>query len=470
MGIFLLVTVIINYVMAYGIEDYCSVNQFPVKGHFMEFTKEPSTAEFAIVGKFKGIHCCAKGYWSIEWYKDGKPYPWLGVRSPLIIYPESVNQTVYTQAVTMDGAGSYTCLLRNDSMVYNHTINLEVFERVPYDPKITYISEDTEISLGQSIRLFCEAFVGRVDLPDTHYEVIWSKYGENRTFENDSRISQIKISREDNQTFGTFLIIKDSKKEDCGKYMCTISKPGKTIELFTRIYETRKNTFYINPNPVPYKKLLLVGAITVILFFTILILNLQYGFGLFLRVKLKDRFGRLPENDDKVNDVIVLYSQKDSELALGVLLQTLESKYNYKCGSRQLPQNINIWYKDLLDASYKSHRIVAVISPSAVGDCWECPILHQILKQLCELDPQFCCVTLKEFPSNGEQIKNSSGESFSSLVRNINVINWERSREDKFWLSLRLKLPPKRCNQINLKNNTPKNLTRLNSITVEMAL
>jgi hypothetical protein len=33
----------------------------------MQFTKEVVEREYAIEGEFKGLHCCAKGYNSLEW-------------------------------------------------------------------------------------------------------------------------------------------------------------------------------------------------------------------------------------------------------------------------------------------------------------------------------------------------------------------------------------------------------------------
>lgn len=50
-----------------AIENYCSRNTYDVNYSYMRFTKEPSSEEFALVGKFKGLHCCANGYSSIEW-------------------------------------------------------------------------------------------------------------------------------------------------------------------------------------------------------------------------------------------------------------------------------------------------------------------------------------------------------------------------------------------------------------------
>lgn len=458
--ILFLITVICNScLIIYAIEDYCSTNKFINDGNTMGFTKEPSTSEYAILGKFKGLHCCAKGYRSIEWYKDGRPYPWHGTFSPLIIYPESANQTVYTQSVTREDAGNYTCLLRNDSVVYTHTITLRVFETLPDDPKITYISENTSVSIGEPLRLFCEAFVGFVDLPDAYSEAFWTKFDGNETFEDGSRIHQVKVSREDGQICGAYLTFNNLKEEDYGKYTCTIIKPGRLMELFTYVTERKSNVTYVPPNEVPYKKLFIAAAITVLLIGTIVILYLQ--FGLVVRVFCKDHFGRLLENDDKSKDILVLYSEKDAELTLGVLLPTLEQKYNYICGSKQFPNNVTNWHNDLVEACQKSHRIVAVMSPACVNDKWECITLHQALKQLHELDTQFCCIILKQFPTTGSNIKNSMGESFSSLVRNINIINWERFKDDKFWLSVRLKLPPKRC-ELNVDNGYNKSSQRLN--------
>lgn len=63
-------------------------------------------------------------------YKDGQPYPWPSTHSQLILYPESANQTIYTTSVSQDDAGNYTCFLKNETVVFMHTIHLTVYGKL----------------------------------------------------------------------------------------------------------------------------------------------------------------------------------------------------------------------------------------------------------------------------------------------------------------------------------------------------
>lgn len=51
------------------LNDHCTDRRFvnSLNTTYMQFTKEVVTEEYAVEGEFKGLHCCAKGYRSIEW-------------------------------------------------------------------------------------------------------------------------------------------------------------------------------------------------------------------------------------------------------------------------------------------------------------------------------------------------------------------------------------------------------------------
>nr|XP_018899998.1 PREDICTED: fibroblast growth factor receptor 2-like [Bemisia tabaci] len=222
--------------------DYCCVDMIAsAKAPWMQFTKELSSQEFSVTNSLKSLHCCAKGYRSIEWYKDGKPYPWRRDVSNMILYPESANQTVYTHAVTARDAGNYTCIVRNDSSSISHTIHLSTFDKTGYvdAPLPTYqLANEQYAKVGSTVRLFCEAFVGHIDLPDAKNQVEWIRLGENQTLEGNERFSQKQISREDGQIIGKYLEISSVHRSDFGNYMCTISNSGdQTIQLITTLRE-----------------------------------------------------------------------------------------------------------------------------------------------------------------------------------------------------------------------------------------
>ncbi|KAL6254642.1 hypothetical protein P5V15_013949 [Pogonomyrmex californicus] len=49
------------------IKDYCSIHRYDNLPGGLSFTKEVVTMEYANVGAFKALHCCLRGYRSIEW-------------------------------------------------------------------------------------------------------------------------------------------------------------------------------------------------------------------------------------------------------------------------------------------------------------------------------------------------------------------------------------------------------------------
>lgn len=97
---------------------------------------------------------------------------------------------------------------------------------------------------------------------------------------------------------------------------------------------------FIPRNPVPVKKIFWIFGVLAVIVLTIFVIYIRYG--LKARVCLKDQFGVVEQEDGKINDVLIVYSPSDEEIALGTLLAVLENRYHYKCSSKQLPSDINL--------------------------------------------------------------------------------------------------------------------------------
>lgn len=224
---------------------------------------------------------------------------------------------------------------------------------------------------------------------------------------------------------------------------------------------------------------------------TVLLLIRQYG--LKVQVLLKDNYGPIEENDGKTSDVLIAYSPKDTEHVVGVMIPNLEAR-GYHCVSKELTPDIsNCKYyekstyltnqklsaccffftnhklpyattnqkyifagsEELSHQAQTCRRLLVVLSPAALNDSWASSNLYQALKQLQAISaPKLICVMLKELPACQNDIKNSLGETLTTVSKSMNIINWERSNGAKFWLEVCKQLPAKRADRPNLVEMT----------------
>jgi hypothetical protein len=64
-----IIAVCVNAAAVSSTDNHCDNNRFASASStsYMQFTKETVNEEYAVEGEFKNLHCCAKGYRSIEW-------------------------------------------------------------------------------------------------------------------------------------------------------------------------------------------------------------------------------------------------------------------------------------------------------------------------------------------------------------------------------------------------------------------
>ncbi|XP_034950251.1 single Ig IL-1-related receptor-like [Chelonus insularis] len=438
------------------LEDYCSAHKFDKLPGGLRFTKEVVTTEYANVGAFKAIHCCLRGYRSIEWYKDDKAYPWPGALSHFILYPESANQTIYTQTVRLSDAGKYSCRARNDTTTLAGDITLDIVgeDASGYTgkPLPTYKPISQLVPLGGSARLFCEAYLGKVDLPDVKNSVTWTKATSNVTVPSNGRVSQHRVSREDEQIVGSYLEIEATTPEDYGEYECRISNGADDdMTLSAHIYR-REPQFILGLRSGSWRKALLLAVVCLVLIVS--------TSGFYLRcwlpitVFLRDRFSSVDENDGKSFDALVCYHEKDTNITIESLVSTLEKKYHYKCNLLELsPLNRN-WNLEIAPHASSARRIIVILSSNSLENDWTEANVSLALKQLSLISNRIIVIILNEF-LNVASFAKSTGHCIDTVrtdeitLDKITILRWNiNSAKDagsyKFWCRLRLAMPPVR--------------------------
>ena len=459
-------------------KDHCSVDTWGEEDDAgLAFSKELSSKEYVLGGGGKSLHCCARGYRSIEWFKDGRPYPWPGDVSNFILYPESANQTVYSKMTGPKDGGNYSCLVRNDSHVYLHSVALNIIDSANYmgAPLPTFeVPDEQVVALGATARLFCEAFVGSIDLPDAQSEIMWSRVGMNSSFiEEQRRFTTRSVARENNQVLGAYLTIRGVRREDLGPYECRVSNAGDQailLKLWLREAEPSQPLGY---SPRIWRRLAWVAIAVLILAITATAFRHRLGI---LALFCRHRLIQPDVHDGKDHDVIVAYLEKDEAFA-NEILAALKDRYSYTCKSYKIMQNAEFdCVNDLKESARHCRRLIAIIRPSMVevlsgsvvsntlggsalpqnrvtalqslddADRWEPCVLGSLLQHLLRIHPQPVCVALQGMPSGSD----SADHSLASLLRIAPVIEWNQRRSLWFknWSLLRLRLPPLRTKQV----------------------
>ncbi|KAL6254640.1 hypothetical protein P5V15_013947 [Pogonomyrmex californicus] len=285
-------------------------------------------------------------------------------------------------------------------------------------PLPTYRPTSQLVPLGGTARLFCEAYLGKVDLPDAKNSVTWSKSDSNMTLPSHGRIAQ--------------------------------HRPQFVLSL---------------PNGSWRKSLLLA----------VLVLVLLLSAGAFyarcwlpLALFCRDKFGRLEESDGKECDALVCYHEKDSNLVIGIVIPTLESRHRYKCAALELSHLNRNWSLEIGPHASTARRVIVVLSPASLENIWTDASVGAVLKQLSSLPIRTIVVTLKRLPSTTATIakrsrrdrRDADNISFDRLT----ILFWQDgggggggnggggggggtatgSGGRKFWYKLRLAMPAMR--------------------------
>lgn len=460
--------------------QYCSVNTFTSNTAGMQFTKEPVPTEFGFEDKFKSIHCCVKGYRSIEWFKNGVPYPWSAGVSNLILYPEAANQTLYTGSATRSDSGNYTCRISNETHSDVHTITLDILDKPIDRPRRMFISKDQWVDEGDELRLFCEALVGKSYLADALSDLRWRKIWPNGT-EGDLLPTQneTRTHRDDvTDIRGSFMHVARVTPLDFGAYACVVHSNGAVVTSNVTVYRRGEEEpgVQVQAAPgsessspwagggggggggggaVPWRALVLCAACGALALLSAVALHRRCTPRLLLalqqlraRTAGPARRARVLEKDF---DVVVCWTPVDEEVVRGALLPTLTLKYKYRVHELQLSTMPDNWYNEMSPELARCRSLLAVVSPSQ----YTAQQLLEALRQLRALPLSPVVVLLQDLPKLKREAK-ESGARLVEVVRGLRLLAWRHVHDRAFWRELRplLPLPPSHYQHDNKTNTT----------------
>lgn len=426
---------------------YCSLNTFTTNTTWMQFTKEPVPFEYGFEDKFKSIHCCVKGYRSIEWFKDGVAYPWSAGVSNLILYPEAANQTLYTRRAARADSGNYTCRLSNETHIVTHTVRLDILEKPTDAPRTMFISKDQWVEEGGELRLYCEALIGRSYLADALSDLHWRKVCVNGTEEDLSPTQkEIKTSRDDvDDIIGSYLMVASVSAQDYGTYVCVVHSNDVVSRSYVTVHykysgDDGVSSTWCGGGAVPWRVLALGAAAGALLLVSAVALHRRCTPRLLLaarqaraRALTNAHTARVLE---KEFDALVCWTPVDGELVRGALLPTLALKYKYRVHALPLATQPDTWYSELMGPASRCRSVVAVVSPAQYSP----QQLLTALRQLRALPVPPVVVLLQDLPKLKREAK-ECGENLVEMLRGTRLVAWRHVHERDFWTALRLALP-----------------------------
>ncbi|XP_021924170.1 interleukin-1 receptor accessory protein-like 1 isoform X2 [Zootermopsis nevadensis] len=402
----LVLLILTDHVMyAENEKGFCEMNLFEKNKTSLEFTKEVNTFDYVVIERYKSLSCCAKGYKTIKWYKDGNIIS-AGNRNITFHELREQNQTLISIRVTDLDNGTYTCKVSDGINEIQRKIQLKVMPEVTYmgPALLTYVTESYQYAqIGETARFFCEGFIGHGKKHNS--QVAWVMDKTN-TFPDtsDKRRYTKSVARAEDLIIGEYLIFKTVTKEDFGTYKCTISNGGSPKVFNVTLIEGDNPTMKIRTS---YKATVVI--ISVFTCSVVLLIGVYMRWHLELHLFWKDHFGKL-EDDNKEYDVFVCYDQTDTEFALGVLVHTLEKCYHYRCFVYERDSVAGDWIPEIYTMKIRSsRRFLMVLSPALAINSWCTYALYVAIEAMLNLHSKIICVVLQVWTFPGRILNKPMG-------------------------------------------------------------
>ncbi|XP_071160217.1 uncharacterized protein [Mytilus edulis] len=328
--------------------------------------------DYARVGKYKKIYCCARNYDRIIWEfkkKDGlhwQLFPWFHVNRMSDNQPslQDKNQTLRIIDIGWSNEGIYRCtaLSSDNNIIGNHSTKIEVYSCVDrvkpeaYGPKTQYGR------VGGTVSFTCTGDFGCTS--DDANDVSW--YDENYdTLDDDTLFPRYNVTNVDRSKHtieeSTFVIKTIEQTDFKQNFTCYVSSAyGKGDKKFT---------VHLKEASVEITKMTLITAeeIKGIVAPCVVILTLVFVFTavFYFRIKLfilsRIPYWHLRDRGANSYHVFILHEDEDLQLAEGIQRKLQSDGYNVKI-SGSITGGTVIWQK--VQEFAQDSKSLVIIYPS----------------------------------------------------------------------------------------------------------
>ncbi|KAL5006750.1 hypothetical protein ScPMuIL_015556 [Solemya velum] len=308
----------------------CDKSNITDRGH-LSFTEEIGTADYARLGHYRELYCCATGFTKIEWSRYNETsnkwveFPW---------FPHSTNYEDRSEIFEIHTArevdkADYRCMVENQTsgMSIEHIQHLYLYhcDNMGGGPLFTDKKpRNLEVLEGTNVTFPCEGYFGCGQSGDR--DVTWTYINEDglefRVTDIDKKRYSLKKYKSKDGLIGNELRIQDVKQSDFNiGLICTLA---------TNIDSSMgmRNVTVMLTKKVPHRDnvLLAWGTLAgVVCLIVILAIIISYWKPQ-LEIWAKSRLGRLPQRGNKTNDVFIWYHYDDEYIAHDKLMPELKTK------------------------------------------------------------------------------------------------------------------------------------------------
>ncbi|XP_052104541.1 uncharacterized protein LOC127737721 [Mytilus californianus] len=411
--------------------------------------------DYARVGKYKKIYCCARNYDRIIWEfkkKDGfkwQLFPWFHVNNMWDNQPslQDKNQTLQIIDIGWNNEGIYKCtaLSSDNNVIANHSTKIEVYSCVDrvkpeaYGPKTQYGR------VGETVTFTCTGDFGCT--PDAAKDVSW--YDEEwDALDDDTLFPRYNVTKVDRSKHtieeSVFQITTIEQKDFEKNFTCYVTSAYPQgdkifiVQLKEARVEITKMTW------ITAEEVKGIVAPCVVILTLVFVFTTVFYFRIKLFILSRIPYWHLMDQGTKSYHAFILHEDEDIELAEGIQQKLQSDGYNVKI-SGSIKGGTVIWQK--VQEFAQDSKSLIIIYPSEYSIVNSNNTFESLVASRQYFIPNLVTV-VKKTSRKGDPVEFIETDRTFVRIKYPPDHNCSTYRQENFFCKLKLRMPRQTENNV----------------------